>query len=241
MINIDKFKTFIDAISNKNGRGTTTPSQYNAIVERAVFAWTNNQVSNNKQYSADAAKSQTSMELDSLSMSRLRHLKKSVNIRVIDGEAELPNGTSTDLNGDVMPDLWVFSRLSHKYSANGVLIQKKIDVLKDMNWDDRLSSSMIPPTKKRAIANMQSDSLLIEPKSLINLVTLTYFRNPNAPVWAYNEVNSRPVYNETNSVNIDAPKSAFNEIAMIALGFMGIKIRDAELVQASNSFENKGV
>jgi hypothetical protein len=97
------------------------------------------------------------------------------------------------------------------------------------------------PTKKRAVANMQSDYILVEPKSLINLVTLTYFRNPNTAKWAFDEVNGRPVYNESDSENIDAPKSAFNDIAMLALGFMGVKIRDAELVQAANSFENKGV
>jgi hypothetical protein len=241
MINIDKFKTFIDAISNKNGRGTTTPAQYNSIVERALFAWTNSQVSNDKQYSPGQPISQTSMDLDSLSEARLRHLKKSVNIMVSNGIANLPNGVSTDLNGDIMPEMWIISRLSHKYSSNGTLIQKKIERIKDMYWDDRLSSDIVFPTKKRAIANMQSDSLMIEPKALINLVTLTYIRNPNTPKWAYDITNARPVYNEADSENIDAPKSAFNDIAMLALGFMGVKIRDADLVQAANSFEKQGV
>ena len=241
MINIDNFKTFIDAISNKNGRGTTTPKQFNSIVERALFAWTNGQISNDKQYSPGNPIPQTSMDLDSLSQARLRHLKKMVGLRVVDGVAELPNGVNTDLNGEVMEEMWIVSKLSHKYANNGVSILKKIDIVKDLDWDDRISSDIIMPTKKRAIASMQSDSLLIEPKALINLVNLSYYRNPNTPKWAYDMTTGRPVYNEDDSINIDAPKSAFNSIAMIGLEFMGIKIREAELVQTATSLNNQGV
>jgi hypothetical protein len=241
MINIDKFKTFIDAISNKNGRGTTTPTQFNSIIERALFAWTNGQISNDKQYAPGNPIPQTSMDLDSLSQARLRHLKKMVNIRVVNGVAELPNGANTDLNGEVMQEMWIVSKLSHKYANNGTTILKGIKIIKDLDWDERISSDIVMPTKKRAIASMQSDSLLIEPKALINLVNLSYYRNPNTPKWAYDMTTGRPVYDEINSVNLDAPKSAFNSVAMMALEFMGIKIREAELVQAANSLNNKGV
>jgi FMN phosphatase YigB (HAD superfamily) len=44
-----------------------------------------------------------------------------------------------------------------------------------------------------------------------------------------------------NSIDIDAPESAMNEIAMMTLELIGIKIRDAELLQAATSMENKGI
>jgi hypothetical protein len=241
MINIDRFKTFVYLIANKNGRGTLTPSQFNSATERALFAWTNNQVSNQKQYAPGRPVSQTSMQLDQASIDRLRHLKEVRDIRVINGEMPIPNGVNTDVNSEVMPDYWSHSRLSHRYQSNGKIVTRPISVVNDNEWALSLGSEIVAPTKKRAIANYQSEIALIEPSNLINLVTLSYIRNPNTPVWAYTIVNNRPVYDSSNSVDLDAPESAFNEIAMIMLEFIGIRIREPELVQAAAGLENKGV
>tara|TARA_R110002096_G_scaffold130162_1_gene279246 strand:- start:165 stop:890 length:726 start_codon:yes stop_codon:yes gene_type:complete len=241
MININKFKELVYTVANKNGRGTLTPEQFNSLAKSALYTYTNNQLSNWRQYNPGQPTPQTSLDLDSLSQSKLRHLKETRSIRVIDGEANLPNGVNTDVNSLVMPDMWMPSKISHKYSSNGNLIQKGVKLVKDMEWDDIISSDIIFPTKKRAVANMKSNSLQVEPKALLNLVNLTYIRNPTDPEWKYSVENGRPVYDDINSIDLDAPESAMNEIAMIALELIASKIRDGELLQASTSMENKGV
>ena len=241
MINIDEFKRYIDFVSNKNGRGSTTPEEFNAAAKSGLYAWTNSQVSNQKQYSPGNPIPQTSFELDSISMANVRHLKEVRQIKVNDGVMSLPNGVNTDINSLVMPEMWMISKLAHKYASNGVLIQKGIKVLKDMLWESTLSSDIVMPTKKRAVANIQSNYMLIEPKQSVNLVTLSYVRNPFNPEWKYTVVNGRPVYDSVNSVDLDAPESAKNGIAMLVLELIGVKIRDGELVQAAASFENKGM
>jgi hypothetical protein len=241
MINIDKFKTFIYLVANKNGRGTLTPSQFDSATERAVVAWTNNQISNQKQYQPGQPFSQTSMDLDQASIDRLRHLKEIRNIRVVNGEMAMPDGVNVDVNSEIMPKYWTHSRLSHRYQSHGKIVTQPIKVVNDNQWAVKLSSNIVSPTKKRAIANYQSNKALIEPSGLINLVTLAYIRVPNTPSWGYTIINNRPVYDAVSSVDIDAPDSAFNEIAMIALEFIGIRIREQELVQAAAGLENKGV
>jgi hypothetical protein len=241
MINIDKFKTFVYAVLNKNGRGTITPERFNSFAERALYAWTNNQISNHKQYQVGNPVPVTSMDLDTISQSKLRHLKVNHDIAVTNGQALLPDGTRTDINSNVMPEMWIPSRITHKYAKNGNLVQKDVDLLKDMQWGFVTGSVIVAPTKKNAVANMQSDHLLVEPKNLISIINLSYFKNPTTPKWAYTTTNNRPVYDSTSSVDLDAPESAFNEIAMIALEFMGIKIRDVELIQNVVGMENKGV
>lgn len=241
MINIDKFKTFVFTVANKGGRGTLSPTQFNSITKQALFAWTNNQLSNQKQYQPGQPFSQTSLDLDQASIDRLRHLKETRDIRVISGEMPLPDGVNTDINGSIMPSYWTHSKLSHRYQSHGNIVTQPIKVINDNQWATRLGSDIVFPTKKRAIGNYQSDKVIVEPSSLINLVTLSYVRNPNTPIWAYDVTNSRPVYNATNSVDLDAPEQAFNEIAMIALELIGIKIREQELVQAAAGLENKGV
>jgi hypothetical protein len=241
MINIDKFKTFVFTIAHKGGRGTLSPAQFNSITKQALFAWTNNQISNQKQYAPGQPIPQTSLDMDQASIDRLRHLKETRDIRVIDGEMSIPDGTNLDINGDAMPSYWTHSRLSHKYLSHGNIVSQPIEIVDDNQWATRLGSNIVVPTKKRAIGNYQSDKVIIEPSNLINLVTLSYVRNPNEPIWAYDVTNSRPVYNATNSVDIDAPEQAFNEIAMIALELIGIRIREPELLQAASGLENKGV
>ncbi len=241
MININKFRNFVYLIANKNGRGTITPDQFNLAAKSGLFTWTNNQISNWKRYNPGMPIPLTSLDLDTLSQSKLRHLKTSHQIRVIDGFASVPDGAKTDLNGVVMPSMWIPSRLSHKYSKNGKVTRRGIDIVKDMEWDSKIDSDIVPPTIKRAISNMNSESFEIEPKGAINLVNLTYIRNPKAPEWKYSVENGRPVYDDVNSIDLDAPESAMNEIAMITLELIGVRIRDGELVQAATSMENKGV
>ena len=241
MINIDEFKTFFYLIANKAGRGTLTPAQFNSIVKQALFAWTNNQVSNQKEYQPGQPIPRTSLDLDQASLDRLRHLKETRDIKVTGGEMPIPDGVNKDMNNQVMPEYWTLSKLTHKYQSNGKIVTHPITIVKDNEWAINLGSSIIAPTKKRAIANIQSNDFLIEPSNLINLVTLTYVRIPNTPEWAYTVSNNRPVYDAVNSVDIDAPPQAFNEIAMIGLELMGIRIREQELIQAAAGLENKGV
>jgi len=240
-INIDKFKNFVYLVANKNGRGTLTPAQFNAAAKSGLFTWTNSQLSNWRQYSPGRPTPQTSLDLDLVSQAKLRHLKESREIPVINGMVSIPDGVALDVNGLVMPDMWMTSKISHKYSKGSTLIRRGIKLVKDMEWDEMMDSSIMPPSKKRAIANMQSNFLQVEPKGLLNLVNLTYVRNPTSPEWKYTVVNGRPVYDDLNSIDMDAPESAMNEIAMITLEIIGIKIRDGELLQAATTMETKGV
>tara|TARA_R110000803_G_scaffold16197_6_gene44482 strand:+ start:4021 stop:4746 length:726 start_codon:yes stop_codon:yes gene_type:complete len=241
MINVDKFKTFVYLVARKNGRGTLTPSQFDSAAERGLFAWTANQVSNQKQYTPGSPVPATSLDLDSIAMAKVRHLKETRVIRAIDGQVKIPNGVEVDVNSDIMPEMWMHSGLTHKFAKNGVLNEKDIDIVKDMQWGLTVNSNIVAPTQKRAIGNFHSDYIRIEPKALISLVTLTYVRNPTTPIWGYTTVNGRPVYDAASSTDIDAPESAMNEIAMIVLEFLGISIRDTDLVSAAVGMEKKGI
>lgn len=240
MININKFKDFVYLVANKNGKGTLTPAQFNSAARSGLYTYTNNQLSNWREYNPGQPIPRTSLDLDSISQSKLRHLKENREILVVDGKITIPDGEALDVNSLVMPTMWMPSKMSHKYSKSGKLIRRGIDLVKDMDWDNIIDSDIIPPTKKRAVANMQSNYFQVEPKELLNLVNLTYIRNPIDPEWKYTMENGRPLYDDINSVNLDAPESAMNEIAMITLELIGIKIRDVELLQAAASMENKG-
>jgi|GEM_PF-2901687 len=241
MINIDKYKKFVYLEANKSGRGTLSPTEFNSTAKSSLYAWTNNQVSNQKQYQPNQPISQTSLDVDQLAIEKLKHLKETYDIRVINGLMSTPNGVNTDVNGVIMPDMWIYSRMLHKYQSNGRIANSTIEVVKDSEWGLRLESSIVFPTKSRAIANFQNNHLLIEPANLINLVNFTYVRNPIVPEWKYTVVNGRPLYDSVNSVDLDAPESAMNEIAMINLELIAMRIREQELGQSAANLEQKGI
>jgi hypothetical protein len=238
MINIDKFKKFVSYVSNKNGRGTITPEQFNTSVERVLFAWTNKQIGD-----SDQANPKSNMDIDQVSMEKLRHLKEHREFRVISRSLKTPNGIDVrDLHSNIAPKYWFLSALSHKVSYNDFegnfqSSYREIDIVKDSEFAVRDSSKIKPPTIKKAIAVLRADDFEISP-SLVKIAKLVYIRDPEIPLWAYDMINKRPVYNATNSTDIDAPISAWNELAMIYLQYLGIHIRENELVQYAVSQEN---
>jgi len=240
MINIDKFKTFFFNVANKNGRGTITPSQFNSFVEQGLMAWYNQRLG-----ARDSSGLPMSlMGINQQNVEDLSDIKEERRLLSHLGTVLIPDGTTYDLNGDLAPKYWTFGSLSFDYHQNkgGVktLTERPIEVVKENDWYSRMSSSIVAPSMKRPIAKFLSGKISVRPKSLTS-VTLTYLRYPNTPKWGYTIVNNRPVYDSASSTDIEAPEEAFNNIAMICLGFLGINLREQDLVQYGNLNENKGI
>jgi len=238
MINIDKFKKFVYFAANKNGRGTITPAQFNLVTEQALNAWTNKQIGD-----IDQAASKTSLDLDQVSMEKLRHLKEHRFFKVENGLLLTPNGIDVyDLNTDLAPAYWFFSALSHRITYNdtdGNLVNhlKEINIIKDSELAVLTSSQINYPTHKHPVAVLRAKDFELYPSS-IHRAKLDYIREPLTPEWKYTMVSERPVYDSANSIDVDAPPKAFIEISMIALEYMGIHIRENELIQFAAMQEN---
>jgi hypothetical protein len=121
------------------------------------------------------------------------------------------------------------------------IITKETDIteITDAEVGNILTSSINEPTMRYPYCSYYSDYVQVYPKDLAK-VTFTYLREPAEPKWAYTVVNGRPVYDASNSVDVEAPEDAMNEIAFIALGYLGIHIRESELIQYSELQQQKG-
>lgn len=241
MINIDKFKTFFYTVANKNGRGTLTPSQFNSLVSQGVMAWYNK-----KMGARDGNGLNVSItERNQQGIEDLNEIKEERPLLSTLGEVLIPNGTTYDLNGEIAPTYWTFANLGYKYfcidkDGNKSVVDRPIEIVKDNEWLKRTSSTIIAPDMKRPIARFVGVKLQVRPKVITN-VNLTYYRYPNTPKWGYTLINNRPVYDSSTSTNIEAGEDAFNEIAMITLGLLGINLREQDLVQYATLNENKGI
>lgn len=232
MININDFKEFVYNVANKSGRGTVSPSQFNTFVNRAVMGYYNKNIevtSNGLPFSKN--------EINQLSIDRFADIKTEVSLLSNLGEVLVPNGVSYDLKGNIAPKMWHYGYMTFNYShkKNGLTIweERPIETIKDNEWGKRVSSTIVAPTLKRPIVRRLGGVFMVRPKAITN-INLTYLRYPNEAKWEYTVVNNRPVYDSVNSIDIEAPYDAFNEIAMLTLEFMGIRLRERELVEMAN-------
>ena len=238
MINIDKFKKFVDFASNKNGRGTIPPSQFDISAERSVVSWTNKQVGD-----VDVRNPNLAIDRNQVAMEKIRHLKEFRKFRVTNGLFKTPNGVDvTDINTDIAPKYWFLSALSHNIlykdiNGNPISEPREFDIIKDSEYAMRMRSRIKPPTLKHPISVLRSEDFKVAPTT-VQIVELVYAREPITPLWAYTMSNGRPLYNSATSKDLDAPESAFNEIAAIYLGYMGIHIRENDLVTYATELEN---
>lgn len=239
MININQLKDFIYFVANKSGRGTITPTQFNSFVNRAVMGFYNKnmeQTINGLPFSKN--------EIDQRNIDRFADIKVEVPLLSSLGEVLVPNGATYDLRGNIAPKLWHYGYMTFNYASKRNNItewqERPIEIVKDNEWGKRVSSTIVPPSIKRPIARRLGDVFVVRPKAITS-VNLTYLRYPNEAKWEYNVVNNRPVYDSTNSIDVEVPYSAFNDVSMLVLEFMGIRLRERELVEMANLNEGKNI
>ena len=245
MIDIDKYRRFVNFIANKNGKGAyeSTP-EFNLNAERANMEFTMKRFGNVHQYSPGRPVPIVGYEASQKVIDDLRHLKEDRPFNVVDGSFLLPDGLTNDAVGSIAPSYLHLSRLYYyKVTQNGTTAKKTttgFTMMKDKEVDDILSSSIISPTLDYPFANIAGSNVKIYPE-IIDRIELTYLRIPHKPVWGFTIVNSREVYDPTTSTNLDAPEEDLNEIAMMHLSYIGIHIREQELIGYSEQAKAVGV
>jgi hypothetical protein len=219
------------------------PDQFNQITEQSLYTWTMRKYGNDAQYQPGRPIPLISFELTQQQIDNLHHLKENRNFYVVDGVVNIPDGiTVKDNTNNVVPAYLHWSALYNFYVLPGTntVEERPIDVVRSVEWGNRVNSRINTPTNKRPVAELRNTYIQIMPKT-VSFMRFEYLRHPLKPVWAYDMVSNRPVYNSVNSVDIDAPKEAQNEIAVIALSYLGINMREPELVQYAESMKDKGV
>lgn len=245
MININEHKEFVFDVANKNGRGTVSPARYNRYTERALMEWTMKQYGNQQEYQVGRPIPRIAWQNTQHSTDNLRHLLEVREQYLTSSGITIPDGVAVDATNQVMPEYLHFSSLRTViiYQVGGSIstIERPVDIVNDDELGDRMISKIVAPSAQYPVGKFESDKILVYPSNAAQKVKLTYLRQPNKPVWGYNLVNNRPVYDSAQSTDIDAPKEAFNAIAMGVLNFMGVSLREQDLVAYAQSNKQGGI
>lgn len=132
-----------------------------------------------------------------------------------------------------MADLPVGLEFVDSISYDGVAV-KWVPKNKEDNY---LNSSIDFPTEEYPIYIDEANDVRIHPSS-ITQVEVSYYKSPVVVKWNYTLVNGRPVYSASGSVNFEWDSSQKLELITRILGYIGITIKDMNLIQYAGNEEN---
>lgn len=107
------------------------------------------------------------------------------------------------------------------------------------------SSFLAAPTEDRAVAVVERNQITFYPDTLDSSdnLTITYYKYPQGtdavtglpstsnPSWGFTTVSDVAIYNPSASIDFELPKSLEYRLAQKVLSYLGINMREAEIVQ----------
>ncbi len=76
--------------------------------------------------------------------------------------------------------------------------QCDVHIVDEAMWGNRINDVNCPPAVDYPVARIGKTNIEFRPIIGLNNVKLTYFKAPVTPIWAYDVVDSRAVYNDGN-------------------------------------------
>ena len=213
---IDEIYKFVQFMANKEQRGFIKPSEFNMLAKRAQL---------------DVLKERVGKASPSGS---IIGYKDSAQL-----SDELYPVTVFEASLTVSGDLFTFPAdylhfISLKYGNNSV----EMVSLGELN--SRRESSLVDPSGRYPVGVIEASGIRVYTDTIgesntNNDAKLTYIKKPSDPNWAYTIVNNIEIYNSSDSTQITLSDSTHKEIANRILGYVGINLREAEIVQLSTS------
>lgn len=233
MVSINEVKKLVDYIVRKNNSGYLNPDQFNLIMHRAQMTKFMELYGNPKEYQVENPIPRIAYEVTQKISDDLRQFKKTADMILnSQGRGNLPSDYVHTISLQYVAGLNTSSGVEKQYIP--------IDVVSEDKEYYRLGSAIVPPTKKYPIAVLKSTYYQIHPID-ISVVKLSYLSQPIAPIWNYTIVNGRPVFNAATSIDLNWPDVAVNDIVTRACSYIGISIKDNEILNYTQVKEKEGL
>lgn len=214
-MNINEVKLYFEALINKDQSGNTiTPTQFNLFAQRAQMELFE-QLYKNFESTQEITDSMHEFLVPGL-----------LNVDQVTGRAPYPS------------DYIHTASIRKAYYKNNILTERPVKQVKNADWATTLSSNIVTPTAKRPVMTYYSAYMQFAPKN-VGGILLDYFKKPADPKWAFTMTAGRPVYDSANSVDFQMPDNTLNEIVFMMASYMGINLRENDLIQYSELQKQK--
>mgnify|MGYP003132576551 CR=1 FL=1 len=238
MISIDTLKQYVDYISNKEQSGNNySPKQFNMLVSRSIDdieRWLIGLVS---EYRPMQPLPSVAYDITQKVKDDLRFLKNTQVLSVDD------SGFMTIPSDYVYLSSISYRRIENNAETGTPDVEPiAVEVMSDDNWTGRLNNAIKKPTHEFPVCNFYDKTKVLFSPQDLGSVTFTYLKKITTPVWGYTlDENDNPIFDPSSSVDIDLPEILLNDIARVIIGYMGINIREEQLIQYAELVKTKGI
>ncbi|MBK5202093.1 MAG: hypothetical protein JJE45_00025 [Prolixibacteraceae bacterium] len=147
---------------------------------------------------------------------------------------------STPVTAGVLPfpaDYAHRDTISYNYTKTintvATSLPRPVEILREAEFSSRNGNYTKRPTTQNPIAVVRSSGIHIRPIS-ITLVDFHYYRFPVEPVFAYTLGDGFVTYDAVNSTEVEFPVDEHLTLVAMMLKYIGINLREGELVQVAN-------
>jgi hypothetical protein len=131
---------------------------------------------------------------------------------------------------------------NHTETIDGTatVMPKPVEILRESEATARRSNYTKQPTTSHPIAVLRNTGIQIYPIT-IAVVDFAYWRWPNDPVFEYTQHAGYITYNAASSTEFEWPKDEHTSLIRMILEYMGINLREADIVQYANTKIQQGI
>jgi len=210
---------------NKENRGFVSPSEFNRLVGLAQLAIFEENFYHYNRW--------INMQNNRMSNSEYSDIPKNIQEK-IDVFAERDAYTYNDTTGAFEPIGLDVYRVQQVFFNNKIAEKAPksiINLLQDENYAS--------PTLKYPMYVDYGGNLILYPESIEDNVEVFYIRRPKAPKWTFSTVQGNPIYNPSAPDFQDLELHPSDEVAVTikVLSYLGLSIRDADVLQVSKQEE----
>jgi len=237
---IDEVYRLVQTFANKEQRGFIAPSEFNLLAKQAELELYNKRLSIVKE-KAPTKRSQ-GIYGESLSPELARQDIATFLVgSSVTGVSKLsPHlGSTFTLTSDYVESMFIHIDEEHSISTN-----IPVDIVEPKDVNQILRSSLVKPSMEYPIALLGADAsgaskvFSVFPENITKVVVYHY-RNQNTPKWNYVTIGGKPVYNHSGSNGFKLSVRCHGEIVVKILEYLGVSIREPEVVQYAQSNEIK--
>lgn len=236
-MNIDEVYKTIQFIVRKNTTGgLIDPDQFNRIINRAQMTKFMKSYGNEQEY-------QPGKPIPRIAFQITQSVTDELKAFIENGNMILDSDGRVDYPGDyvhAIPGLGYKTSVNNSNGVGSTLKYVPIEIVDKQFEYYRLSSGIVNPTRTTPICILENTYMQFYPIN-IGPVRFPYLRQPVTAVWAYTMANGRPVYDATNSVDLEWPDVNINSIISLACSYIGISIKDGDVMAYSTSSYQAGI
>jgi len=222
---INEVRNTVLFLLNKENRGYITPSEFDSMADLAQMS-----IFEKDFYDYSRAIVKSNARLYNTEFSDIpKNLRERIDYLSKEGDLVL-NSDYWNINSND------FYRLLNIYTQSGNDVE---EVLKtDINR--LLQSNVTRPTNEYPVFVKYQDGYKIYPDTIENLKCV-YISRPKRPKWTYNLINRNPVFNPSalDYQDFQLHPSCESELIVKILGYCGLSIREADVIQASQLMQGQ--